>query len=55
MPRRNDKLPTETAYWVKKENSDKGFSVYSKPSLDAMIEREEIKENDRVQFRTAKA
>lgn len=54
MPRRNVKINSEQAYWIRREGSDKGFSIYSKEQLDRWIEEGKIKENDRVQIRVSK-
>lgn len=49
MPRRNEQLPAQTAYWIRMENG-KGYHVWSKKVLDKLIEEGKIKDTDRVQF-----
>lgn len=54
MPRRNEKIKADQAYWIRKEGSNKGFSVYSTEQLNRMIERGDLTDKDRVQIRVSK-
>lgn len=54
MDRRNEKIRADQAYWIRPENSSKGYSVYSKRQLDKLIEEGKITDNDRVQIRVSK-
>jgi hypothetical protein len=53
MPRRNEKIKADQAYWIRQENG-KGYSVYSAEQLKRLLENGTIKDTDRVQIRTAK-
>jgi len=50
MPKRNEKLKSRQAFWVKMPNG-KGYTVYSEKTLQKMLENGEIGENDLVQLR----
>jgi hypothetical protein len=53
MPRRNDKIRADQAYWIRQPNG-KGYSIYSPEQLKRCLENGTIKDDDLVQIRTAK-
>lgn len=50
MPRRNEILNSNQAFWIKQENG-KGYTVWSKRQLDKLLEEGVIGPNDLVQIR----
>lgn len=52
MPRRNDKITSTQAYWIRQENG-KGYSVFSREQLDKLINEGKILPTDKVQIRSA--
>lgn len=53
MPRRNEKIKTGQLYWIKPENSEKGYRVFSNEQLQRLIEKGDITDKDRVTFITS--
>lgn len=54
MPRRNEKIKSDQAFWIMPKGKDKGYSVFSVEQLNRLIERGEITAEDRVQIRQSK-
>jgi hypothetical protein len=50
MPRRNDKIKADQAYWIRQDNG-KGYTVWSKEQLQKLLDNGTIKDTDLVQIR----